>query len=254
MPNDSVPKERAHSMFGNGSGSNVDGAIGEALVRPGRGIRVVILEDHRLMREMLMSALAVDGFQAFGAGDPTEFFRCVGDHRPDVALIDLTLDVDGAPDPQDGFSVLQQMRVLHPEVRLLVFSATSSVQAIERSFRSGAQGYLLKSNATVDALGKAIERVMNGERIAPAGLLSREGLPHPRNGSHPGPRGRLTDRERQVLGLVASGANNQKIAQLLHITERTVKAHVSSLYRKLGSENRVELAIIAQRLGPPAGS
>jgi two-component system, NarL family, nitrate/nitrite response regulator NarL len=209
-------------------------------------IRIAILEDHRLMREVLCSALASQGFEIDGAGDPAHFFRCIEEHLPDLAIVDLTLEQDGVPEPADGFTVLRQMRELYPSVRLLVFSATSSQTVVDKAFRMGAQGYLFKSSTTLASLGQAIERLMSGHRVSPSDFPSLRTAGARLNGSGQEGRVRLTERERQVLNLVASGASNQTIAAKLQIKERTVKAHVSSLYRKLGSENRVELALFAQ--------
>lgn len=218
--------------------------------RPAKGaVRVAILEDHQLMREVLASTLGNAGFAIQEAARPEELFKKIEQELPQVVIIDLTLDGEDAQDYPDGFSVLHRMRKTHPDVPLIVFSATKSPEAVERSFEAGARGYLFKLNATADSLRQAIEKVMKGERVTPS-LFSSAFAPPPgrNNGSGGKPRVSLTLRENQVLRLVASGADNQRIAETLRIKERTVKAHMSSLYRKLSAQNRVELAIAGSAL------
>lgn len=211
----------------------------------GSTTRVVVLEDQQLMREILLGALSNQGFEVACAGDPTAFYELVERHSPHVAIVDLTFDFDRPTPPGDGFAVLRQMREAHPSVRLLVFSAATSQSAIDTAFLLGTHGYLFKSSATVASLRQAIAQLLAGERVLPRDFtVPREPPKQVDRAAGPGAV-KLTDRERQVLDLVGSGANNVVIAGRLQIKERTVKAHVSSLYRKLGSENRVELALLA---------
>jgi DNA-binding NarL/FixJ family response regulator len=235
-------------------------AMNEAVVNRGGhrfakgAVRVAILEDHLLMREMLASALADEGFEVLQATHPEELFQNIAQQLPHVMIIDLTLDGHDPRTYPDGFSVLRRMHEIHPSVPLIVFSATRSPDAVQRSFEAGAQGYLFKLNATVDSLGSAIEQVMKGERVTPTHLSSSYAAAPDRSNGSSGKSGvKLTAREREVLSLVASGADNHSIARTLQIKERTVKAHVSRLYRKLGSQNRVELAIVGSNLGTKGG-
>jgi DNA-binding NarL/FixJ family response regulator len=118
----------------------------------------------------------------------------------------------------------------------------------------GAAGYLHKLSANGDGVLAAVRAVATGSRFFPAAVAG-DHLLEPAPARSGGPLSRLTAREREVLTFVAGGADNLKIASFLQITERTVKAHVSSLYRKLGSENRTQLALLARQLGirPPPG-
>jgi DNA-binding NarL/FixJ family response regulator len=217
-------------------------------------VRVAILEDHQLMREMLASELGDAGFEVLEAAHPEELFENIEEQPPHVVIIDLTLEGDDAQVYPDGFSVLGRMRKIHPTVPLIVYSATRSPEAVQRSFEAGAQGYLFKLNASVDSIRKAIEQVMKGERVSPSRFSSSVApAPDRKNGSDGKPRVNLTARENQVLRLVASGADNQLIATTLRIKERTVKAHMSSLYRKLSAQNRVELAIAGSSLDTEGG-
>lgn len=212
-------------------------------------VQVAILEDHRVMRESLTGVLEASGFQiTCRTGDPEEFLASIADHPPQVAIIDLTLESDDGSEALDGISVLAEIREYHPDVRTLVLSATRAVEIVERCYREGACGYLYKLSASVDSVRAAVLAVAEGKRLFPFQVLENNLKVGP-TPSSPNRLANLTAREREVLSHVAGGADNLKIATLLKITERTVKAHVSSLYRKLGPENRVELALLARHLG-----
>jgi two-component system nitrate/nitrite response regulator NarL len=218
-------------------------------------ISVAILEDHYLMRESLSSVLDRSGFSVLAkTGDPEAFLASVAEHQPEVAIIDLTLESDMGVSPVDGIAVLKEMREYHPDIKTLVLSASRDPETVARCYQEGAGGYLYKLTASSESVLAAVQAVAYGKRLFPFQFLE-ESLK--RGESHvPAPNllGRLTIREREVLGHVASGADNLKIASLLKITERTVKAHISSLYRKLGPENRVELALLARHFGVRATS
>lgn len=209
-------------------------------------VRVAVLEDHRLVRESIRDMLEGGGMEVpVCTGDPREFLAALADARPHVAMVDLTLD--GAAG-MSGLDVLELLREGYPDVLAVVLSATSSPDVVERCFQQGVRAYLLKLTATSAGLVETLRQVSRGERIFPTDLLA-SGLPR---ADEPRPRSvldALTPREREVLAYIASGANNATIGSALRITERTVKAHVSSLYAKLRQENRAQLALLARRLG-----
>jgi DNA-binding NarL/FixJ family response regulator len=165
-----------------------------------------------------------------------------------VALVDLRLEHPDSQEVSSGFRAVEMLHDFHPQVKPLVLSANRDPLEVERCFRAGAVGYLCKQNVSCAELLEAVERVARGERLVPPELF-----PSPVLGEQPGSaRGalqQLTLRERQVLGYVASGADNLKIAVCLGITERTVKAHITSIYRKLDVENRTQMAMLACQLG-----
>jgi two-component system nitrate/nitrite response regulator NarL len=209
-------------------------------------IRVAVLEDHRLVRESIQSMLTAAGMEVpICTGDAQVFLSALSEARVHVALVDLTLD---SADGLSGHEVLDLLREGYPDLLAVVLSATSSPEAVERCFHQGVRAYLLKLTATSSALVETLLHVAQGERIFPADLLAT-GLPR---GEEPRPRSvldSLTPREREVLAYIASGANNATIGVALQITERTVKAHVSSLYAKLRQDNRAQLALLARKLG-----
>lgn len=217
-------------------------------------VRVAILEDHPLVRESLAVTLRRGGYAVvLDEAEAKPFLAALPVAQPAVALVDLTLETR-AGITEDGFDVLREVRAAHPDVRTLVLSGNGAPEVVERCLDEGAAGYLHKLSANGEDVLAAVRAVANGARFFPvAGAGDR--LLAPSTGRSLGPLSRLTAREREVLGFVAGGADNLKIASFLQITERTVKAHVSSLYRKLGSENRTTLALLARQLGirPPPG-
>ncbi len=211
---------------------------------------VAILEDHCLMRESLAEAFASSGLSVLiQTGDAESFLAQVAQLQPDVALVDLTLETEDGPASVDGVAVLRDLREYHPDIKTLVLSASRSPETVARCYREGAGGYLYKLTASCDSVVSAVQAVAEGKRLFPFQFLE-ESLKHGETREAvPSVLGKLTRREREVLGHVGSGADNMKIASLLKITERTVKAHISSLYRKLGPQNRVELALLARHHG-----
>lgn len=220
-------------------------------------VRVAILEDQRLMRDSLAELLATSGIKVvLSAGDPQTFLSRLHQEPPEVAIIDLTLESEDGLTVSDGVVVLRELRQWHPDVRTLVLSGNRNPQVIERCYQEGAAGYLYKLSTDPESLIAAIRAIARGDRLVPLQLAHSAGDRLP-NGQDSGSSNllHLTAREREVLGYIAGGADNLKIATFLKISERTVKAHVSSLYRKLGPENRAQLALLARQLGvrPPQG-
>ena len=219
-------------------------------------VRVAILEDQRVMRESLAEVLETAGCKVVASsGDPNSFLARLNNEPPTVAIVDLMLESEDGLSVTDGMTVLREIHQWHPDIRTLVLSASRSPQTVERCYHEGAAGYLYKLTATCDSVVGAVQAIARGERLMPFQFVQgdgehRESAPEQNQALYS-----LTAREREVLGYIAGGADNLKIATFLHISERTVKAHVSSLYRKLGPENRAQLALLARQLGvrPPAG-
>jgi two-component system, NarL family, nitrate/nitrite response regulator NarL len=212
-------------------------------------IRVAILEDQTVFRESLVAFLESAGLEVLArCGDSKNFLARVSRDPPHVAVVDLWLERQDSPVAEDGLTVVQQIHDFHPQVRSLVLSGSRDTDTMERAFRAGASGFLCKLTASCDDVLSAVQAVAQGERLMPP-----EAFPGPGHASNepqiPDALGSLTPREREVLGYVAAGADNLKIAAYLDITERTVKAHITSIYRKLGAENRTQMAMLACRLG-----
>lgn len=211
-------------------------------------IRVGILEDQQVVRESLVALFESSGMQVVARGDTVEgFLDQVKDSPPDVALVDLRLERADSGEVGDGLKVVERLRELHPNTRALVLTSFREMPVVERCFQAGAAGYLCKLNVSCDELVSAVEQVARGEWLVPPEFVSP--VPPSARNESASPLARLTSREREVLSLVAGGADNLQISARLGITERTVKAHVSNLYRKLGVQNRVEMAMLACQMG-----
>ncbi len=212
-------------------------------------IRLAILAPQALVRECIARVLSSVGFTIAGESpDPTDFSQVVDECRPRVALI----DVGGRW--EECIALVERLHELHPDVAQLVLADDVGPGMVDRCFSAGAQGCLDKRNASCESLVDALVSVARGASIFPAtsfeSLLARR--PEPDNRVRV--LGQLSLREREVLAFISAGADNLKIASHLGISERTVKAHVSSLYRKLNQENRTQIALLARELGvrPPA--
>lgn len=213
-------------------------------------ITVGILEDHRLMLQSLIWLLEGAGFQVTAkSGDPRAFLAQIAERPPQVAVIDLTLESFTNGATASGIDVLRELRENHPQIRCLVLSATHTTEMVERCYQEGAAGYFYKLTATHESLTEAIREVASGKRLFPVQLLASSVSDGPGFNRRPSLLDGVTDREREVLAYLSTGADNVQIAESLRITERTVKAHVSNLYRKLRVKNRVELALLARQQG-----
>jgi two-component system NarL family response regulator len=202
-----------------------------------RPIRVLLAEDHVVVREGLAALLAcqpdmeVVG-QATNGREAIERFR---ELRPDVLLADLRMPEMG------GVEVIAAVRAEFPDARVIVLTTFDGDEDVYRALEAGAQGYLLKDADTSDLL-QAIRAVHEGRRFVPAAVAQRLV-----ERTLAGPA--LTQRELQVLKLVAVGKTNKEVASALFITEGTVKTHVNNILEKLGVRDRTEAAMTALRRG-----
>ena len=210
-------------------------------------IRVGILEDHQIFRESLVMLFQGAGMEVVAHSRDVEgFLDQILLNAPDVVLVDLRLEGSDSKEVGNGLRLVEALRERHPRTQALVLSAYQERPLMERCLRAGAVGYLCKLEVGCAGLVAAVEQVARGERIIPRELLGPLGAP---TADHGAPMEQLTHREREVLDLVADGSDNLQISVRLGITERTVKARVSNLYRKLGAGNRVEMAVMARRSG-----
>lgn len=203
-------------------------------------IRVLIADDHSVVRQGLRTFLEGDrGLELIGeARDGAEVLRMAHRLRPDVILMDLLMP------GMDGLSATAAVRRELPETEVLALTSVLEDAAVVGAVRAGAIGYMLKS-AEPEELRSAIRAAAAGRvQLAPeaAARLMREVR------TPEGPE-KLSERETEVLRLVASGWANKKIARELGITERTAKAHVGSILSKLHLESRTQAALYAGRVG-----
>ncbi len=225
-------------------------------------IRVMVVDDQWMIREGLASLATVDGdIEVVAvAADGGEAIELAGRHRPEVVLMDIRMPV------VDGIAATEAILTDDPSVKVLMLTTFDDHQLIERSLAVGAVGYLTKDIAATD-LAQSI-------RSAAAGVVQlspdvTQILLDP-NRARPGPSGpsgspvevvdagrgetaelgpldELTDREREVLVLVARGLSNREIGRELHLSAGTVKNHVSTILRRLGISDRTQAAVIAAK-------
>jgi len=203
-------------------------------------IRVVIADDHAVVRAGLAQLLATfaDVELVGTASNGEEAVSLSAERTPDVVLMDLEMPI------MDGIEATRQIRAAQPEVAVVVLTSFSDRERILSALDAGAAGYLLK-DAEPDAIARAIEAAARGE--APLDPKAARALLSARRA--PDPADALSDREREVLAMVAEGLPNKLIAQRLGISEKTVKAHLTSVYRQIGVTDRTQAALWAQRHG-----
>lgn len=202
-------------------------------------IRVVVVDDHPIVRDGIVANLGdADGLRVVGsAGDAASAIALVARERPDVVILDVEL-----PD-KSGLDAIADLKAASPATRVVIFTAYAGEERVAGALSRGADSYVLKGTSS-DELSATVRAVAAGEsRMAPEiAQMLVSALRAPRNE-------RLTDREREILQLLAGGLSNRAIGLRLHITERTVKYHVSEILGRLGAENRAQAVAIAQRRG-----
>ena len=200
-------------------------------------IRVLLVDDHRLVRAGLQSLVdSTSDLTVVGtASDGEEAVSRVAQLNPDVVLMDLSMPGMG------GIEATRRICARNPAVQVLVLTSFSDGDRVRSALDAGAVGFLLKDSDPHELLD-GVRTVARGEspldaRAARAMLRAR-----------PAARGDdLTGREREVLALVTRGMANKQIAHALHITERTVKAHLGSIFQRIGVTDRTSAAIWSER-------
>ena len=213
--------------------------------RPDRGpepVRVFVLDDHELVRRGLADLLsAVPGVELVGeAGTAAQALRRIPAVRPHVAVLDARLP-DGS-----GIDVCREIRSSQPDVHCLILTSYDDDEALLAAVLAGASGYLLKQIGG-PSLVDSIRRVADGKSLldpaVTATLLTRLRRPDPHGPDPHGATGGLTEREQEVLDLIADGCTNRQIAEQLFLAEKTVKNYVSALLAKLGMQRRTQAAV-----------
>jgi two-component system, NarL family, response regulator LiaR len=206
-------------------------------------IRVLVAEDHTVVRAGLIALISSeDGLEVVGqAGDGLEAVERVRECQPDVILMDLSMP------KLDGIGAITAIRQEQPRARVLVLTSFVEDEKVFAALKAGALGYLLKESSPDDLL-RGIRAIHRGESwLHPAIALKlvRE-LSEPQATALDGP---LTERELEVLRLVARGLSNKVIADLLEISERTARTHVSNILEKLHLANRTQATLYALKKG-----
>ena len=211
-------------------------------------IRVVLVDDHELVRAGLTQLLstAEDIEVVATAGDGEEAVAAVAAHQPDVVLMDLSMP------GVDGMEATRRIIAADPGALVVALTSFSDAPQVLGALDAGAVGYLLK-DAAPEELRNGVRAAARGE--SPLSPKAARALVASRAGGHVPVE--LSPREREVLGCVAAGLANKLIARRLEISEKTVKAHLTSIYQQIGVSDRTQAALWAQRNGlggngPPA--
>jgi DNA-binding NarL/FixJ family response regulator len=203
-------------------------------------IRVLVVDDHAVVREGLVELLdGIDGLDVVGtAGGGEEAIEAARRLEPDVILMDL--EMPGT----DGVQATSRIKAADPGAQVVVLTSFSDQPRILAALDAGARGYLLK-DAGPEELVEGIRAAADGD--APLAQQAVNAIVAARASEGAGPE--LSEREHDVLALVARGRSNKVIARELEISEKTVKAHLTSAFRRIGATNRVEAALWARQHG-----
>jgi len=208
-------------------------------------IRVLLVDDHQVVRRGLRTFLEVqDDIEVVGeAADGDEGVARAEELRPDVVLMDVKMP------GTDGIEALRRLREADNPARVLVVTSFTEQRTVVPALRAGARGYVHK-DIDPDALAAAIRSVHAGHVLlqpdVAGALLSQD---EQGQGGGSGRGSTLTEREREVLGLIADGRSNREIARALVLSEKTVKTHVSNILMKLDLADRTQAALWAVRHG-----
>ncbi len=207
-------------------------------------IEVLLVEDHPVVRAGLEELLSgTDDIEVVGAArNGAEALEMVAALEPDVVLMDISMPV------LDGIEATRRLRASETDARVLILTSFSDQEGILRALDAGAIGYLLK-DAEPEELFRGVRAAAAGESpLAPAAaralLQARQADENPQE---------LTEREREVLALVVEGMSNKLIARRLEISEKTVKTHLTNVYRRIDVVSRVEAVLWAQKRGLGGG-
>ena len=207
-------------------------------------IRLLLADDHRMFRQGLRELIErKTSIEVVGeARTGREVLEQVDQLQPDILLLDIQM-------PEvDGISVARQLATTHPNIKIIMLTMYRQDQHLLDAIRAGVKGYLLK-DADAEELLAVIEQVRRGESAIDASLTSRIFEAVRRPAAIPGMVESLTERELDILRLLASGLDNRAIAARLYLSEKTVGNRLSEIFQKLNVTNRTQAALVAKQHG-----
>jgi DNA-binding NarL/FixJ family response regulator len=212
-------------------------------------VKIIVVDDHALVRRG-MGHVVRECFadaEVVEAGGAAEALSLMGDHEIDIALVDVRMP-DG-----DGLELLREMKQRWPDVPVIMLTSFDHAHYVRRALAEGAAGYMLK-DATPEDLEQAIKVAISGggnvlsPRVIQNLFEAANGEGSDRE-SAVRPVNSLTQRETDILALLAEGRSNRDISRALYLSEKTVKAHLAAIFRKLGVTNRTQAAMAAVSMG-----
>jgi DNA-binding NarL/FixJ family response regulator len=217
-------------------------------------MKILIVDDHALVRRG-MSYVVKEGFpdaDVSEAGSAAAALVILRAEKVDLALVDVRM-----PD-LDGLDLLRSVKAEWPDIPVIMLSTYENAPYVKRALSDGASGYLLK-DATPEDLSQAINVALSGSGNVLSPRVIQNLFDDAESNSHNGRRSEfsLTQRENDILGLLSEGRSNRDIAGSLFLSEKTVKAHLAAIFRKLGVTNRTQaaMAAVSMGVGPhPAGN
>jgi DNA-binding NarL/FixJ family response regulator len=212
-------------------------------------VRIMIVDDHALVRRGMVHVVreCFNDAEVVEASGATEAIRFMEAEPVDIALVDVRM-----PDT-DGLDLLHEMKVRWPDVPVMMLTTFDHAQYVRRALSEGAAGYLLK-DATPEDLEQAIKVALSGggnvlsPRVIQTLFEAMELDGNDSDSPHRATAG-LTQRETDILALLAEGKSNRDISRALFLSEKTVKAHLAAVFRKLGVSNRTQAAMAAVSMG-----
>jgi DNA-binding NarL/FixJ family response regulator len=218
-------------------------------------VKILIVDDHALVRRG-MSHVVRDSFpdaDVFEAGSAAEALEAMSPSGMDLALVDVRM-----PD-SDGLELLHEIKARWPDMPVIMLTSFDHAHYVRRALAEGAAGYMLK-DATPEDLEQAIKVALSGggnvlsPRVIQNLFDAMEGAVSDNGDAAHRPASALTQRETDILALLAEGRSNRDISRALYLSEKTVKAHLAAIFRKLGVSNRTQaaMAAVAMGIGPAA--
>ncbi|MFN8039385.1 MAG: response regulator transcription factor [Acidimicrobiales bacterium] len=207
-------------------------------------IRLMLADDHRMLREGLRRSMTDQGFDIVGeARDGDEAIRLAEELEPEVILMDVTM-------PEvDGVEATRQIKINQPQIRIVMLTMHADQEVLAAAIRAGASGYLVKDCST-DEIANAVRMAASGE-TALSPQLAASMLDEVRKLDQPADEEDriITKREEEVLQLIADGCSTPEVAEQLFISQKTVKNHLASIYQKLDARDRTQAVLQAVRMG-----
>lgn len=206
-------------------------------------LTVMVVDDHELFRDGLAMVLAQEGFEVIGAaGSATEALALIAEHRPGVVLMDLSLP------GMSGIEATRRLTAAEPPIPVVALTVGADGPQVIEALQAGASAYLLK-DASVDQIVQAIRAAVRNQSVLSPRVAARlvAWLREPPGTGPAAAAPQFSDRQLEILKLLAKGVSNQQIASTLFLSEHTVKTHVSSILLKLEADNRVQAAVRAVR-------